>query len=331
MKLWLHAGFFSDRYLMEYNHYAYAFAHAVNQSAMLQGKPPPVYGILENSVPWSRFEPKPGVYNYLPLSQALEWCKKYNLKFAIKLSDKAWHFPPYRPENFTSSLPSDLSFSSYPTEFDADGVIQNESMYAFQKPNSRVFVAKRWNATVRDRFYTLIKNILDRYSNHPSWYALISPETSLAVSSRAHLDKVGYPGTKWYADYVIDRAEAFNKLTGDVNLFWALNWLPLNKDASEHARVATRLLELGVGLEAVDVWPWTAYESLVYPQFERFPQEKRWSNLTGETVSTKMDSTQALDYAKGLNLGHLGVQQLGGSYDWLYGILPQWEIYFSEP
>lgn len=321
MKVWLHAGFFDRRYAAEHNHYAYALAHHLNRTADPLGQgdpghPPPIYGVLENSLPWSLFEAEPGVYALDPMGRALDWCAAYGLKFAIKFSDKGWWFPPYDAARYRSPLPPDLSFATPPALAEGQDLIQTDSAYLIQRPAYRVTVAKRWSPRVAARFEAFLAAVCQTYRAHPAWEALLTPETSLAVSSAAHLAAVGYPGAAWYADAVMERAAVFQALARQVQLFVALNWLPLSPDGRLHEQVAARLAALGVGLEAVDLWPGSPYETLVYPQWARLPAALRWTNLTGETVRSGLPARAVADTLAPFEVGNLGIQQLEGDYDW---------------
>lgn len=327
MRYWLNASYFGAfaRYRREYHHYVYGFAGAVNAACQKAGRAGPIEGILEN-LPWSTFEPQQGVYDFSALRTALDWCRAADLKFALKVNDKGWQYPPFKAD-YIQPWPAELSLTE-PLEFNNAHIAQGEFGYCVQRSHSQVYVPKRWHPEVRSAYRQMIRTLVSELGNHPAWYALLSPETSLGIRSErlAESRSIGYPGPQAYADLIIDTAQALKGLLKGPRLFWALNWIPPDKDPVHHNRVAQALATAGVGLEAVDIWPASrAYTRLVYPQLPRFPRELTWTNITGETVSSGLSLDEALKFARMLDIGHLGAMQqpAKAGFGWLEDLIPR--------
>lgn len=302
------------------------FAKDKNAAQVASGRLPPIAGLLV-TMQWGRVHTNAAnnTFDFGNLKTILDEIGNNGLKAGLLISDKEWLYSPFDPAKYDPCVPADWDSHSSEGGMNppwggpgANGapLTSDEHLgnyrYATKNSSVRKFIAQRWNATVKAKWKQFWDTAGGNSSagGHPAVSFVMLPESApLPGSATTLTEKYGYPGRTAYGDYIVEMGNhARAKVPPGKRVLYNLNWIPTN-NVGVHADITDRLNNDGVGLWLQDIvgnGHLPSYEVYVYPNASKFPQCRRFANITGETMTSfRSDADAALAVAKDLGVGDL--------------------------
>lgn len=258
---------------------------------------------------WADLEPGAAGYRFDKVERQLAALATKGLRGMVKLRDKQYQKSDangsFANSRYSGCLPADLDGTgnitdtttgpggAFPINLGNDAWGRDETYrFIVQRPAGgrrlqHLYVAKRWNKTVQERWLKLVRasGASPGFGRHPNLRKLTCAETALPVSNHETLQRYfGYPPTTsatGYAEIIREVASAMRaSYPPAVDVQYELGWIPAAlKDGSLQRAVVQgdagsapgfRELRPMVGLLAEDLVGWRSYKVQIYPLFELY-------------------------------------------------------------
>jgi hypothetical protein len=281
---------------------------------------------------WADLEPGAEDYRFDKIDRTLASLAAKGLGGMVKLRDKQYQKSDangsFANSRYSGCLPADLDGTgnitgtttgpggAFPIELGNDAWGRDETYrFIVQRPAGggrlqHLYVAKRWNNTVQERWLKLVRasGASPGFGRHPNLRKLTCAETALPVSDPETLRRYfGYPPTTpatGYAEIIREAASTMRaSFPPAVGVHYELGWIPAAlKDGSLQRAVVQgdagsapgfRELRPMVGLLAEDLCDWRSYKIQIYPLFELYQ--------TGEApLAVQISGETRIEYHQGV-------------------------------
>lgn len=266
---------------------------------------------------WGQVEHAAGRWHLEAAQRVLDVMASAGLLAVVQVSDKEWQYQAH-DERYGAPVPVDLdagpiareAFGSCP-----EGLCQDRHRYATLHDNTvrgrpgsavRKYVAKRW--ALEERWAAMWRALGQSIGSHPALYGVLGPESALALPESRHLAQVGYPGSDWYAGYLVRQAMVMRAAFPQrVQVISNINVVPPD-NARALPPVIDRLATLGLSIWAQDLNPAGQAYRVLYALLDRFPPERRWAMVTN---TTNLAPGAMVEFANELGVGHLAFLHTG--------------------
>ncbi len=281
-----------------------------NDERASKGRRPPWIGLVL-SLGWGQIEVDRGPLRTDALDEALRTLRERGFFAMVHVSDKSWQFQE-SDDRYVPAVPADVDRGPIPrADFArcADGICQDAFRYASMHDMRergrrasavRKYVAKRW--VLKERWFAMWERLGAAIGDRPSLYAVLTPESALALPDRGLMGAVGYPGSDWFVGFLLDQASTIRRaFPSPVQVVSNVNVVPPD-NAQALPKVAKGLAAAGLSIWAQDLNPDSAAYRVLYPQMERFTTERRWAMVTN---GSPLEPAAMIDLARRLGVGHL--------------------------
>lgn len=287
-----------------------------NAPFIRKGRVAPWCGVVFEQT-WGQVELAAGRWSTDAILRVLDTMAAAGLWAVIQVSDKEWQYRA-ADDRYAAPVPADLDQGPIARADFArctDGLCQDRYRYATLQDDTqkgrpgdavRKYVAKRWQ--LESRWIDMWRALGLRFGTHRSLYAVLSPESALALPSGRFLSSVGYPGSEWYGGYLLRQALAMrDAFPLPVQVVSNINVVPPDNPRALPP-VVHRLATQNMSIWAQDLNPsGQAYRTL-YPLMERFPVQRRWAMVTN---TTSLAPRSMVEFANELGIGHLAFLHAG--------------------